>query len=173
MFSVPPHRGTDSDFHRFPSPFFFVDVHLFRAGEELCEQAEGTTMGRPSLRRRSGRNQGFGMATSTGSMTWDDAVNDNTMAEALSTASNTSGDTGDRWNPKGTVSIAKGIHIISCGNLDDPQGFLNQQSLIYSEMILPEMEESSGNFVIPLSEELYQQLCKHLELEQIEFMGIA
>ena len=44
MFSVPPHRGTDSDFHRFSSLFFFpVDVHLFRAGEELCEQAEGTT----------------------------------------------------------------------------------------------------------------------------------
>jgi len=49
----------------------------------------------------------------------------------------------------------------------------NHQSLIYSEMILPQMEESSGNYEIPLSEELYLQLCKHLELEQIEFMGIA
>ena len=48
-----------------------------------------------------------------------------------------------------------------------------QQSLIYSEMILPQMEESSGNFGIPLSEELYLQLCKHLEWERIEFMGIA
>ncbi len=68
------------------------------------------------------------MATFTGSMTWDEAVNDNTMAEALSTASNTSEDAGDRWNLMGTVSIAKGIHIISCGDLDDPQGFLNEQN---------------------------------------------
>ncbi len=41
MFSVLSHCGTDSDFHRFP--LFFVDVYLFRAGEESCEQAEGTT----------------------------------------------------------------------------------------------------------------------------------
>ena len=68
------------------------------------------------------------MATSTGLMTWDEAVTDNAIIEALSTASNTSGDTGDRWNPMGTVSIAKGIHIISCGNLDDLQGFLNEQN---------------------------------------------
>jgi hypothetical protein len=47
------------------------------------------------------------------------------------------------------------------------------KSLIFYEMILPQVEESSGSFVIPLSEELYQQLCKDLELDRIEFMGIA
>ena len=48
-----------------------------------------------------------------------------------------------------------------------------QQSLIFSEMILPQVEESSGNFEIPLSEELYRQLCTHLGSDRIEFMGIA
>ena len=55
----------------------------------------------------------------------------------------------------------------------ETQELQKQQSLIYSEMILPQVEESSGNFEIPLSEELYQQLCTHLESDRIEFMGIA
>ena len=70
------------------------------------------------------------MATSTGLMTWHEAVAANDIIEALSTASNTSRDAGNRWNSVGTVSIAKGIHIISCGNLDDPQGYLMEQNYL-------------------------------------------
>ena len=51
--------------------------------------------------------------------------------------------------------------------------YQSEQSWIYSEMILPRMEEYSGNFEIPLSEELYLQLCRHLDSDRIEFMGIA
>ena len=63
-------------------------------------------------------------------MTWHEAVAANDIIEALSTASNTSRDAGNRWNSVGTVSIAKGIHIISCGNLDDPQGYLMEQNYL-------------------------------------------
>ena len=52
-------------------------------------------------------------------------------------------------------------------------GVQSERSLIFLEMILPQMVESSGNFEIPLSVELYQQLCTHLDLDRIEFMGIA
>ncbi len=73
------------------------------------------------------------MAASTGSMTWDEAVSDNTMVEALSTASNAAGGAGNGWNPKGTVIIANGIHIIECGDIyTNFQVFLDQQNTLQS-----------------------------------------
>ncbi len=67
------------------------------------------------------------MAASTGSMTWDEAVSDNTMVEALSTASSAAGGAGDGWYPKGTVIIAKEIHIIECGDISTNLAFFLEQ----------------------------------------------
>tara|TARA_Y100001963_G_scaffold46108_1_gene65042 strand:- start:962 stop:1222 length:261 start_codon:yes stop_codon:yes gene_type:complete len=53
------------------------------------------------------------------------------------------------------------------------QDYPNQQLELYWEMISPIMEEYLENYEIPLSEELYQELCKHLGSGRIEFMGIA
>ena len=60
-------------------------------------------------------------------MTWDEAVSDNTMVEALSMVSNAAGAAGDGWNPKGTVIIAKEIHIIECGDISTNLAFFLEQ----------------------------------------------
>ena len=60
-------------------------------------------------------------------MTWDEAVSDNTMVEALSTASSAAGGAGDGWYPKGTVIIAKEINIIECGDISTNLVFFLEQ----------------------------------------------
>ena len=47
------------------------------------------------------------------------------------------------------------------------------QSSHPSEQTSIVMEESSGNLEIQLDEESYQELCKALDLDKIEFMGIS
>ncbi len=50
------------------------------------------------------------------------------MEEALDTSSKAIGNAGGSWIPKGTVTIGRRLYIISCGDLEHPEGFLNQQN---------------------------------------------
>ena len=62
--------------------------------------------------------------------TWDKAATDNHIVEALKRTSLAVGRAGDSWAQPGTVMIGHNIHILECGDLENPSVHHQQQNCL-------------------------------------------